>query len=53
MLNLTGLSEKKTIINKSIKEILQKYELAYTLSLTCEKYYADLLIGNDYYADIV
>ena len=51
--NVTGSFERKPVNNKSIKEILQKYELADTLPSSCEKCYIDLLIGNDYYADIV
>ena len=32
---------------------MRKYELADTLRSSCEKCDIDLLIGNDYYADIV
>ena len=51
--NVTRLFERKPINNKSIKEILRKYELTDTLPSSCEKCDIDLLIGNDYYADIV
>ena len=51
--NVTGSFERKPVNNKSIKEILRKYELADTLRSSCEKCDIDLLIGNDYYADIV
>ena len=51
--NVTGSFERKPVNNKSIKEILRKYELADTLRSSCEKCDIDLLIGNDSYADIV
>ena len=51
--NVTGLFESKPINNKSIKEILQKYELADTLPSSCEKCDIDLLIGNNYYDGVV
>ena len=48
-----GLSERKAINNKLIKEILQKYELAGTLASRFEKCEIDLLTGNNYYVEIV
>ena len=51
--NVTGSFQRKPINIKSIKKELQKYELADTLPSSCEKCGIDLLIGSDYYADIV
>ena len=43
MPNVTRLFEKKPTNNKSIKEKLQKFELAETQPSRCEKYDIDLL----------
>ena len=51
--NVTRLFERKPIKNKSIKEVLKKYELADTLPSSCKKCDFDLPIGNEYYADVV
>ena len=51
--NVSELDERNPINNKSVKEILQKHELADILPSSCEKCDIDLLIGNNYYADIV
>ena len=50
--NVTGSFERKPINNNSIKNILQKYELADTL-LSSFEICDDLLIRNIYYPDIV
>ena len=53
MANVTGSFGRKPINNKPVKKELQEYELADILPSSCEKCDTDLLIGNDYYADIV
>ena len=50
--NVTGSFERKPINNNSIKNILQKYELADT-PLSSFEICDDLLIRNIYYPDIV
>ena len=51
--NVSKLDERNPINNKSVKEILQKHEFADILPSSCKKCDIDLLIGNNYYADIV
>ena len=51
--NITGTIERKPIDSKLIKEKLKSYELADTLPLKNQSCNIDLLIGNDYFADIV
>ena len=51
--NVIGSFQRKPINNKSIKNVLQKSELADTLPSNCKKYDIDLHNGNYYYADIV
>ena len=50
---VTGTIEKRPIQSKTIKKTLEQYELADKVSMKVESYTIDLLIGNDYYADIV
>ena len=51
--NVTGTIERRPINSKAMKETLKQYELADTLPVKAENCNIDLLIGNDYFADIV
>ena len=51
--NITGTIERTPFRSETIKQTLKQYELADTIPVKKESCNIDLLIGNDYYADIV
>ena len=51
--NITGTIERTPFRSETIKQTLKQYELADTIPVKNESCSNDLLIGNDYYADIV
>ena len=51
--NVTGMLERRPIKPSNLKQTLKRYELADTLPTKVEQGCIDLLIGNDYYSDIV
>ena len=50
--NITEKMERQPVKNE-IREKLRRFELADTIPTVTESTYIDLLVGNDYYADIV
>ena len=50
--NITGKIQRVPVKDE-IKEKLQKYELADIIPTAIESTYVDLLVGNDYYGDII
>ena len=51
--NINGTIEKTPFRSEIIKQTMKQYELADTIPVKKESCNIDLLIGNDYYADIV
>ena len=51
--HVTGLTEQKPIEVKSLRKKIKGYDLADSLPTKAERCRIDLLVGNDYYADIV
>ena len=51
--NITGTIERTPFRSETIKQTLKQYELADTIPVKKESCTIDLLLGNDYYADIV
>ena len=51
--NITGTIERTLFRSETIKQTLKQYELADTIPVKKGSCNIDLLIGNDYYADIV
>ena len=51
--NITGTIERTPFRSETTKQTLKQYELADTIPVKNESCSNDLLIGNDYYADIV
>ena len=51
--HVTGSIERKLIEVKSLRKKIKGYDLAHSLPTKVERYKIDLLVGNDYYADIV
>ena len=51
--NITGTIERTPFRSETIKQTLKQYELADTIPVKKESCNIDLLIGNDYYVDIV
>ena len=51
--DITGTIERTPFRSETIKQALKQYELADTMPVKKESCNIDLLIGNDYYADIV
>ena len=51
--NITGTIERTPFRSETIKQTLKQYELADTIPVKKGSCNIDLLIGNDYYADIV
>ena len=49
---ITGIIQRTPIKNK-LREELSRYELADSVPIATENTHIDLLIGNDYYAEIV
>ena len=50
--NITGTIERTPFRSETIKQTLKQYELADTIPVKKESCNIDLLIGDDYYADM-
>ena len=51
--NISGTIERTPFSSETIKQTLKQYELVDTIPVKKESWNIDLLVGNDYYADIV